>query len=147
MERFTRNYNQIMLDIDTVSEQCGEYHISGEHLLLAILGRTDCTAIKVLLALGVSPNQVMAEIKHQLPQLPPRLLAEVDLTPRAQTAIKLANQYRREMGDAGGSEHLLLGLIAEEGGLAARVLTKQGLTIENVREQIRRIRSDQASTV
>src|SRR5689334_21344114 len=61
---------------------------------------------------------------------------EIPLTPRAQTAIRLASRECRARAGTFGLEHVLLGLLREGNGVAAQVLKKLGIGVENLRKAI-----------
>ncbi len=73
-------------------------------------------------------------------------MQDMQLTPRAKQVVDLAYaEAKRLQNNYIGGEHLLLGLIAEGEGLAARVLTELGMTLEATREQVRKFQEDAAA--
>jgi RNA polymerase sigma factor (sigma-70 family) len=113
----------------------GEDYVGTEHLLLGLVQEGDNTGARVLHALGVSAERVRTELERQMTRSAGgqgRVL-----TPRARRAIDLAHEEAQAMGcDYIGTEHLLLGLVQEGDGLAARVLTELGIDLERTRREI-----------
>jgi ATP-dependent Clp protease ATP-binding subunit ClpC len=103
-------------------------------LLLALL-RVSGGALRILDELGVSPEQVQAEVQRLSGQGElPNEIDKVPFTHRAKRALGLALAEARRFGDRQiDTDHLLLALAAESGGIAERALTALGLDIERLR--------------
>jgi ATP-dependent Clp protease ATP-binding subunit ClpC len=83
-----------------------------------------------------------AMIEETVKRGKPSSVTDPDLpyTSRAKTVLELATKETREVGDVDvGSEHLLLGLLREEKGIAAQVLQRAGLTVVTARETVLRL--------
>jgi ATP-dependent Clp protease ATP-binding subunit ClpC len=136
-------------------------YIGTEHLLLGIVRERDGLAARILYELGVDADLVRRKVRQALGQQPrprqrwtltlplwvgelirpARLRQEWDareLTKRSIRSFELARaEARHAHADAIDTEHLLLGLLGEGGGLAAQVLDNAGVNIERVREQMK----------
>jgi len=113
------------------------YDVCTGHLLLGLLRDEDNVAHHVLKDLGGGVEAVRREVERQLRRVQRKPTQEMTLTPRSKKAIDLAYDEARELGnDYIGTEHLLLGLIREREGLAGRVLSKLGITVEAVRSRV-----------
>src|SRR5207247_6056111 len=111
--------------------------VGTEHILLGIVREGEGVASKVLESLNISPERVRAEIESAIGrgERPPH--EELTFTPRAKKVLELALDEARRLGhNYIGTEHLLLGLIREGEGVAARVLEAMGVDLERVRSQI-----------
>ncbi len=113
-------------------------HIGTEHLLLGIVHEGGGVAAKVLKNLNVDLKVLRKTIEKQLPAPDEGPgFAEIPFSPRAKRAIELAGEAASALDHSViGTEHLLLGLLREQEGLAARVLTDLGLKTEEVRDLV-----------
>lgn len=115
------------------AQKYGEGYVSTEHMLLGLLREENC-AMKILERMGIEPRKVITEVEKNLPVGDAKQITDMSLTPRSKRAIDLAYDEARNFGhNYIGTEHLLLGLIREEGGLAGRVLMKLGASLEKTR--------------
>ena len=116
-------------------------YVGTEHLLLGLAREGGGMAGKVLSDLGIdlaevrrTVESVVGEGDRFLAHVAPR---EIGLTPRAQTALRLAvDEARRLEQDRIGTEHLLLGLLAEGHGVAAGILNRNGAYLPDVRARV-----------
>ena len=87
--------------------------------------------------MGVSLSRLRSEIERQVTRGDGKLRQDMQLTPRAKRVIDLAyDQARLLRNNYIGAEHLLLGLIAENDSLAARILQELGATLERARTEV-----------
>ena len=122
--------------------------IGTEHLLLGLMRDDRSIAATVLADLGMTAERVRGGVLFFMGRGPhvgaPGGAPE--LTPRAQTALTLAADEARSLGDPSvGTEHALLGLMREGDGLAAGMLQMLGVTMERLREQTMRVWSSDLS--
>ncbi len=111
-------------------------YVSTEHLLLGLLREGDGIAARVLANLGVQLPEVRAAVQSMLGVGTSPSSGASGLTPRAKKVIELAmDEARRLNCHYIGTEHLLLGLVREGEGIAARVLESLGVSHEKVRQQ------------
>lgn len=116
-------------------------YVGTEHILLGILATEDCGAAKVLRNLKVDVKKIDYELRMILqPNLPPAKAGAADVTSRARSVIDIARQEARDMNRSQvGTEHLLVGLIEEDEGVASQVLQYCGAKLEQVRVEILRL--------
>ncbi len=90
--------------------------------------------MKILERLGIDPQKVVKAVEQELPKSEARPNTDMSLTPRAKRAIDLAYSEAQTFGhNYIGTEHLLLGIIREEGGVASKILVKLGVSIKAAR--------------
>jgi DNA-binding transcriptional regulator YhcF (GntR family) len=108
-------------------------YVGTEHLLLGLLGDDDVRTM--LRQMGVSPAEIDAEVEAKLKPGPlPVSLGELPYTSRGKKALEFAMAEAREAEDNFvDTEHLLLGVIREEKGIGAEVLSRFGITLERAR--------------
>ncbi len=121
----------------------GSIGISTEHLLLGLIHEDVSVAARILDRSGVSRDRIRSEIGRRATRGEGKPGQDLNLTPRAKKVIDLAYAEANSLKNSYiGGEHLLLGLIAEGEGLAARVLTELGLTLDATREQVRKFQEE-----
>lgn len=115
-------------------------YVGTEHILLGLLHDCDSTAVGVLRSLGVVPEAVREQVEEIIgvgTRVAGVLIGFAEaspLTPRARKVLELARHEAVRSGDrAVGTEHVLLGLIAEGEGVAAQVLVRMGADLRRVR--------------
>ena len=122
-----------------VAVQFGRVEVDTEHLLYAILSSDVIT--EIFRQMGISPDDIKNYIKTNAPKSGRAFKkgekAELSISPRIKRVFELAFEAAQEMGHGYiGPEHLLVGLIEEEDGMAGDLLRKYGLTPEGVRQKI-----------
>src|SRR5437773_3404331 len=136
-QRFTERARRIVFFAQEEAARLGECYVGTEHLLLGLVREGDTVAAKVLDRLDVKLGRVRAEIELQVTRGHGNLGQDMQLTPRAKRVIDLAYEEARQLNNNYiGTEHLLLGLIREGDGLAARVLVKLGADLERTRREV-----------
>src|SRR5690242_12907959 len=136
-QRFTERARRVVFFAQEEAGRLGENYVSTEHLLLGLVRENDSVAAKILDRMGVSLGRIRSEIERQVVRGDGRLGQDMQLTPRAKRVIDLAYEEARQLNNNYiGTEHLLLGLIREGEGLAARILVKLGADIERTRKVI-----------
>ena len=122
-------------------------YVGTEHLLLGLLAEEDTLVVDVLEKLDVRPIDLQVAVEHMITDgRPSGRMQTPDLpyTPRARVALDQAISAAHEFGDGYvGTQHLLLGLIREKQGVAARAMTTVGLTeVELLREIVRLLQGE-----
>jgi len=121
-------------------------YIGTEHILLGLLREEEGVAAKVLSNLGISLAKVRSGVEFIIGHGEKPTPSEIGLTPRAKRVIELAIDEARHLGhNYIGTEHLLLGLLHEGGGVAAGVLDSFNISLEQVRTETQRILSQGTS--
>lgn len=118
-------------------------HVGTEHLLLGLLAEEDALVVDVLENLGANPMALQQAVEHMVTDGQParaRYFPDLPYSPRARVVLDQAISTAHEFGDGYvGTQHLLLGLIREAHGIAARALTTAGLTEPKLRREIVRL--------
>ena len=142
-QRFTERARKVVFYAQEEAGQLGENYVSTEHLLLGLIREDDSVAAKLLDRLGLSRDLIRAEVLRHVTPGEGQSGKDMMLTPRAKEVVDAAYAEAKGLkNNYIGSEHLLLGLIAEGGGLAARVLTEFGLTLDATREEVRKFQAE-----
>jgi ATP-dependent Clp protease ATP-binding subunit ClpC len=137
-ERFTVRARQVMELSRLEAVRCRHPHIGTEHLLLGLVREGAGIATYILQSHAVNLELVQAEIETFVQSGTGRVsLRGLPQTPRARKAIDFSIEEAHDLKHGYvGTEHLLLGLLREQEGIAAQVMTRLGLTADGVRKQI-----------
>jgi ATP-dependent Clp protease ATP-binding subunit ClpC len=135
-ERFTDRGRKIIILAREEAERHQNDYLGTEHLLLALLREGDGTALIVLKKMGLSPEQIRMEVERNLPTGGNTMtFGEIPFTPRVKKVIEYAVEEAKLLGHSFiGSEHLLLGLIREEDGIAGKILRSLGANLLTARQ-------------
>ena len=141
-ERFTDEARKVMALANEQAQQFGQGYIETEHILSGLIKESSSTGATILKDLGVNIEKLLAEVK-QLPKSQADK-AGMEKPPQSEGAINVI-KYAIEEARALehnyiGSEHILLGLLRETDGNAAKVLTNLGVRPDDVREKTRETR-------
>ena len=132
--RFTERARKVLSLAQEEAQRFQHHYIGTEHLLLGLVREGDGVAAKVLAHLGVELDKVRQAVEFIIGRGDKPVTGAVGLTPRAKKAIELAVDEARRMNHHYiGTEHLLLGLVREGGGIGAGVLQSMGVNLENLR--------------
>ncbi len=135
--RFTERAQKVFLLAQEEARRLKHPAVGTEHLLLGLLREGEGIAAKALQTLGVDLQKLREEVEKVVAPGETRPGEEVGLTPRAKKVLELAHEEGRRQGVSYvGTEHILLGLIREGEGVAARILISQGLSLDKVRRQV-----------
>ncbi|MBK8574166.1 MAG: ATP-dependent Clp protease ATP-binding subunit [Elusimicrobia bacterium] len=136
--RFTERAQRVILIAQEEAKRLNHDYVGTEHLLLGLIALGEGVAAQVVANLGVDLRRVRAEIEKIVGTGDNvMLLGEIPFTPRAKKVLELAVEEAQNMGhNYVGTEHLLLGLIREEEGVAARVMENLGVRLDVVREEV-----------
>jgi ATP-dependent Clp protease ATP-binding subunit ClpC len=136
--RFTERAQRVILIAQEEAKRLNHDYVGTEHILLGLIALGEGVAAQVLANLGVDLRRVRAEIEKIVGTGDNvMLLGEIPFTPRAKKVLELAVEEAQNMGHSHvGTEHLLLGLIREEEGVAAQVLENLGVRLDIVREEV-----------
>ncbi|MFA5160864.1 MAG: ATP-dependent Clp protease ATP-binding subunit [Elusimicrobiales bacterium] len=136
--RFTDRAQKVILIAQEEAKRLNHDYVGTEHILLGLVALGEGVAAQVLTNLGVDFKKVRQEIEKIVGTGDNMmLLGEIPFTPRAKKVLEYAVEEAQHMGHSYiGTEHILLGLIREEEGVAARVLENLGLKLDAVREAV-----------
>jgi len=139
MERFTQRARRVLSLAHREAERMRHNYIGTEHLLLGLLQEDGGVAGRVLHELGLEVVRVQ-ELIERLTGFGMYTGSKLDLSPGTQQVLEYAVDEARRMGHHYiGTEHLLLGLVRYNEGIAIDVLRKLGITPEQIRRQTRRV--------
>ena len=142
-QRFTERARKCVFYAQEEAGRVGQNYVSTEHLLLGLLRESDSVAMRVLDRMGINPGSLRSETNRQVVRGDGNLGQDMQLTPRAKRVIDLAYDEARQLNNNYiGTEHVLLGLIAEGEGMAGRVLSKQGADLERTRLEVTQLQQD-----
>jgi ATP-dependent Clp protease ATP-binding subunit ClpC len=137
-ERFSDRARKVMQLANEQAKRLRREYIGTEHILLGLVEEGFCVAVNLLKIFEIDVPSIRVEVeKILLPGSSVVTVRNLPQTPRAKKVIKLAMEEARSLHhNYVGTEHLLLGLIREEEGVAAQVLIKLGLTLDDVRAEL-----------
>ena len=139
---FTERTRHVLADARLEAARLGHEYVGTEHLLLALVADERGVSAAVLTNLGVDRPGVRHVVETTVRRGGGRAPQGADLpyTSRAKRVLGLAMAEARALHHSYiGSEHLLLGLVAEQTGIAAQVLAEQGLTLAGARAETVRL--------
>ncbi len=135
--RFTERAKKVMLLAEDEAKRLNHGYVGTEHLLLGLIREGQGVAARALSEVNVNFSQVQTEIEKIIGRGEQSVEGKLGFTPRSKKVLNLALDEARQLGhNYIGSEHLLLGLIREGEGVAARVLKELGADLEVVRRTV-----------
>jgi len=144
-EKFSERARRVLTLAQEEAQRLNHHYIGSEHILLGLAREDEGVAAKVLVNLGASLSKVRNAVEFVVGRGEKPSTGETGLTPGAKKIIELAIDEARHLGhNYIGTEHLLLGLLREEEGIAASVLDSLGVTLERAREETTRFLSQDA---
>jgi ATP-dependent Clp protease ATP-binding subunit ClpA len=140
-ERFTDRARKVMQLANQEAQHFKHEYIGTEHILLGLVKEDSGVAANVLKNLEINLPKVRREIEKIVQAGPDAVtMGKLPQTPRAKRVIEFAIEEARALNHMYiGTEHLLLGLIREDEGVAAQVLINLGLSLPVVREEVQRV--------
>ena len=145
-DRFTDRARKVLTLAQDEAQRFNHNYIGTEHLLLGLVREGEGVAAKVLENLSVELAKVRQAVEFIIGRGERPVLGEIGLTPRAKKVIELAIDEARRLGhNYIGTEHLLLGLVREEGGIASGVLESLGVSLDKVRHEVVRVLSQSSA--
>jgi ATP-dependent Clp protease ATP-binding subunit ClpC len=134
--RFTERAQKVLALAQEEAVRLGHNNIGTEHILLGLVREGEGIAAKALAALGLSPEKIQKEVETLIGR-GHEIAHTIHYTPRAKKVIELSMDEARKLGHSYvGTEHILLGLIREGEGVAARVLNNLGVSLNKARQQV-----------
>lgn len=135
--RFTEKAQRILLIAQEEAKRLNQDYVGTEHLLLGLITLGEGVAAQVLSNLNIDFRKVRANVEKIIGKGDNvMLLGEIPFTPRAKKVLEFACEEAQNLGHSYvGTEHLLLGLLREEEGVAAQVLTEMRLTLDKLRAE------------
>ncbi|QDU78497.1 ClpA/B family protein [Polystyrenella longa] len=137
-ERFTDRARKVMQLANQEAQRFNHEYIGTEHILLGLVKEGSGVAANVLKNLDADLRKIRLEVEKIVQSGPDMVtMGKLPQTPRAKKVIEYAMEEARNLNhNYVGTEHLLLGLLREQEGVAAQVLMNLGLKLEDVREEV-----------
>ena len=136
-ERFTEKAIKVIMLAQEEARRLGHNFVGTEQILLGLIGEGTGIGPKVLKSMGVNLKDARVEVEKIIGRGSGFVAVEIPFTPRAKRVLELSLEEARQLGhNYIGTEHLLLGLIREGEGVAARVLENLSVDLSKVRSQI-----------
>lgn len=146
-ERFTEKAIKVIMLAQEEARRLGHNFVGTEQILLGLIGEGTGVAAKVLKSMGVNLKDARIEVEKIIGRGSGFVAVEIPFTPRAKRVLELSLEEARQLGhNYIGTEHLLLGLIREGEGVAARVLENLGVDLGKVRTQVIRMLGETETT-
>jgi ATP-dependent Clp protease ATP-binding subunit ClpC len=140
MERFTQRARRVLSLAQEEAERLQHHQIGTEHLLLGLMREEGGVAGRVLRDLGLDLRRVEELVTRLSTSENKTPSTQLDLSPGTKKVLELAVDEARRMGHHYiGTEHLLLGLVRQQEGIALDVLRRLGVSPEEVRRQTRKV--------
>jgi ATP-dependent Clp protease ATP-binding subunit ClpC len=137
-ERFTDRARKVMQLANQEAQRFNHEYIGTEHILLGLVKEGSGVAANVLKNLDVDLRKIRLEVEKLVQSGPDMVtMGKLPQTPRAKKVIEYSMEEARNLNhNYVGTEHILLGLLREQEGVAAQVLMNLGLKLEEVREEV-----------
>jgi hypothetical protein len=138
LSNFTPRAQQVLALSRKEADRFHHNFVGTEHLLLGLIALGQGVAVNVLQKMGLDLETVRIEVESQVGTGPDqKVIGNIPYTPRVKKVLALANKERRALSHTYlGTEHILLGLLREGDGVAARVLRNLEVDIEMTRQEI-----------
>ncbi len=134
--RFTERAQKVLALAQEEAIRLSHNNIGTEHILLGLVREGEGIAAKALYALGLGAEKIQKEVENLIGR-GQDASQTIHYTPRAKKVIELSMDEARKLGHSYvGTEHILLGLIREGEGVAARVLNNLGVSLNKARQQV-----------
>lgn len=144
-ERFTERARKVVVKAQDEARFLKQNYIGTEHILLGLIDEREGIAARVFYELNVSIEEIRSAVKEVVTEGSSESYEHIPFTPRAKKVLELSLREALQMGhNYIGTEHILLGLLREGEGVAARVLNGIGITLDNVKEKIKEILNRQS---
>ncbi len=138
-ERFTERARKVVVLAQDEARHFNHNYIGTEHLLLGLLREDEGVAAQALSSLNVTLDEVREQVESIVGYGEEGTGAQAPFTPRSKKVLELALREALQLGhNYIGTEHILLGVLRESSGLAARVLSDLGADPARLRSKIER---------
>jgi ATP-dependent Clp protease ATP-binding subunit ClpC len=140
-ERFTERAKQVVVLAQDEARALKHNYIGTEHILLGLLREEEGLAARVLESLDITVEEVREQVKRLVGQGDEEIVTgQIPFTPRAKKVLELALREALSLGhNYIGTEHVLLGVVRENQGVAARILLDFDADAETIRNEIIRM--------
>jgi hypothetical protein len=139
-ERFTVRARTVVENAQEEARRLDHNYIGTEHVLLGLLTEPEGIGAKALVALGLSPDAVRADVERIVGRGKGTPSGHIPFTPRAKKVLELSLREALKLHhNYIGTEHILLGLVREGDGVAAKILVESGANLPEVRQEVLRL--------
>jgi ATP-dependent Clp protease ATP-binding subunit ClpC len=136
-ERFTDRARRVVVLAQQEARDLDHNYIGTEHILLALLDEGQGVAAKALTAMGISQDAARQRVEEVIGRGQGASPGHIPFTPRAKKVLELSLRQALQLGHHYiGTEHILLGVIAEGDGVGAHVLVDLGADLDRTRQQV-----------
>jgi hypothetical protein len=136
-ERFTERARQVVVLAQEEARAFKHHYIGTEHILLGLLRVEDGLAARVLATLEIRIDEVRSQVVQIIGDGDEASRGQIPFTPRAKKVLELSLREALSIGHNHiGTEHILLGLVRENDGVAARIMLELGADAKRVREEV-----------
>jgi len=136
-ERFTDRARRVVVLAQEQARMLNHNYIGTEHILLGLIHEGEGVAAQSLASMDIDLATVRENIQDIIGQGESAAMGHIPFTPRAKKVLELSLREALQLGhNYIGTEHILLGLVAEGEGVAAQVLVKMGATLGTVRSEV-----------
>lgn len=138
MENFTPRAQRVLHLARKEAEQFNHNYVGTEHILLGLVALGSGVAVSALQSMGIDLQSLRLEVEKAVGTgSDTKMSGNIPFTPRAKKVLALAASEARSLNHSYvGTEHILLGLLREGEGIAARVLENMGVDLDEAREEI-----------
>lgn len=148
-ENFTDAGRRVVVHAEAEAHSLNADYVDTEHLLLGLIAEPDTIAAKVLENLGILHAAARAQVEEAVGRRPgaPASTGELPFTPSAKNLFELSRREALRLHHSYiGPEHLLLGIVRDDRGVAADLLVRLGADLRSVREQVVTLSIEQAES-
>lgn len=144
-ERFTEKAIKVIMLAQEEARRLGHNFVGTEQILLGLIGEGTGIAAQVLKSMNVNLKDARIEVEKIIGRGSGFVAVEIPFTPRAKRVLELSLEEARQLGhNYIGTEHLLMGLVREGEGVAARVLENLSVNISSIRTEVIQMLGDNA---
>lgn len=144
-ERFTEKAIKVIMLAQEEARRLGHNFVGTEQILLGLIGEATGIAAQVLKSMNVNLKDARIEVEKIIGRGSGFVAVEIPFTPRAKRVLELSLEEARQLGhNYIGTEHLLMGLVREGEGVAARVLENLAVNISSIRTEVIQMLGDNA---
>ena len=138
MDNFTPRAQQVLQLARKEADRFNHGYVGTEHVLLGLIALGHGVAVNALQSVGIELDAVRMEVEKAVGTGPEtKTIGSIPFTPRAKKVLALSASEARNLGHSYvGTEHILLGLLREGEGIAARVLENLGVDLDEIRYEI-----------
>ena len=127
MEKFSKKAGAALQSAQEIASDLGHTYIGSEHILLGILGQSECVASRILLSKGITYDKIYNQLVSLVGKGSKTSLSASDMTARTRRIIEQSMTFAKKYGfTAIGTEHLLLGIATETECVGMQLIKKQG---------------------